>query len=169
MPGKARLRTKVEHKRQLLVFGAVALLFCAGGVVAVMFSVRLYAETRRFLSRAESAEGRVVEMEKTRESNRERGTRYTYTPVILFTTKAGGEVRFKGPPRTVLVKLEEGDTVRLFYDPDAPEDARVDSFAGLWFGAAILLAVGAAAIFIPALTMWQAWKWAKREGKREGA
>jgi hypothetical protein len=59
--------------------------------------------------------------------------------MVVYTTENGKEITFRGPSRDGLVKLNKGDTVRVLYYPDDPENARVDSFMGLWFAAAMLM------------------------------
>jgi hypothetical protein len=83
--------------------------------------------------------------------------------MVLFTLEDGREIRFEGPSKDSLVKLREGDEVQVFYDPADPTIAKVDSFMGLWFAATMLAGLGAAAILIPLLTLWQAWKWCERQ------
>ena len=50
---------------------------------------------------------------------------------------------------------EAGGSVEVIYDPERPDDARIDRFAEIWFAPLMLWAVGAGAMLIPPLTMWR--------------
>ena len=159
---------KPEHRTQLRVLGAIVILFGAAGVAACVFGARMYIENREFVASAAAAPGRVAGFEKWESgTGADERENITYA-VVLYTTAAGQDIRFRGPSKDGLVKLRQGDAVRVLYDPAAPEAARVDSFMGLWFGATMLCCVGAGAILIPLLTLWQAWKWAKRQADGMG-
>ena len=86
--------------------------------------------------------------------------------MVFFKTDDGREVRFQGPSQDGLEKYRKGDKVRALYGPVAPEDAKIDSFMGLWFAATMLWIVGGGFIVVPLLTLWQGWGWVKRQ---EGA
>jgi hypothetical protein len=152
---------QAQHRRQLILFGLVTALFCAGGAVCVVLGLRAYAETQAFVARARAAEGTVTGFER-----REAGTGFderanTRYARIAYVTAAGEEVVVRGPAADGLVRLETGQTVRVLYDPGDPHAARVDTFLGLWFGATALLGLGAAFILLPLLTFRQAWRWCR--------
>jgi len=155
---------KREHRTQLIVFATVAAAFCVGGVVLLVLGFRSYGDSRAFAAGASAAEGDVVGFETW-----ESGTGFDerdniHYAVVVYRAAEGREVRFRGPSRDGLVRLARGDKVRVLYHPNDPENARVDSFMGLWFAATMLWIVGGGAVVIPPLTLWQAWKWAKRQG-----
>lgn len=158
---------KAEHRRQLAVFGAVAVLFCAGGVISIVFGIRMYRENRAFADRATAADGKVVGFETWESGTGSDERENIHYAVVVYKTADGREVRFRGPSKDGLVKLKQGDAVRVLYYPANPQAARVDSFMGLWFAATMLIAVGAGAVVVPLLTMRQAWKWAERQGGAE--
>lgn len=152
-----------KYRRQLTVFAGVALLFGAGGAVLVALGFGRYADSRAFVAGARTARGRVVGFETYDAPGVDLSEDIHYA-MLVYETADGAEVKFRGPSRDGLVKLKAGDDVRVLYYPDDPQGARVDSFMGLWFAATMLWVVGGGAIAIPALTMWQAWKWAKKQG-----
>jgi hypothetical protein len=158
---------KAEHKKQLAVFMVIALLFCAGGIVCILFGIGMYIENRAFADRAIPTEGKVAGFEKWESGTGFDRQENLYYATILYKAADGREVRFRGPSRDGLVKLKRGDSVRVLYDSANPEAARVDSFMGLWFGATMLCGLGVGAILIPLLTLWHSWKWVKRQERND--
>ena len=75
---------------------------------------------------AESAEGTVVEI-----VSRERADGSVFYPVVEFI--AGGiPHRIESNLGTAWERYKKGDSVRVLYDPLAPDKARIDSFWDLW-------------------------------------
>jgi len=159
---------KSEYKKQLVIVGAFALIFCAGGGVLIVLGFHKYADSRTFVAGAKAAKGTVVGFETFDAPGTDMRDDIHYA-MVRYKTEDGRDVTFRGPSKDGLVRLKRGDEVRVLYYPDAPEKARVDSFMGLWFAAAILWVVGGGAIVIPLLTMWQGWKWVKQQEAREQA
>ena len=153
---------KPEHQRQLLIFGVVTLLVSVGGVVLVLLGFGRYVDSRAFVAMATPAPGKVVGFETYDAPGGDSRDDIHYA-MVVYKTRGGREIKFRGPSRDGLVRLKRGDDVRVLYDPSDPKKARVDSFMGLWFAATMLWLIGGGALIIPPLTMWQAWKWAKRQ------
>jgi len=153
---------KAEYKKQLVVTAFVVLLFCVGGVVLIALGAQEYNKSQAFKAKAESAPGRVVGFEIYDAPGGDVSDDIHYV-MVQFTLKDGREIRFQGPSKDGPVNLDKGDEVTVLYDPADPTIAKVDNFMGLWFGATMLSGFGAAAILIPLLTLWQAWKWCKRQ------
>ena len=81
---------KTEHKRQLVIFGVVALLFCAGGIVSVGFGVGLYQDNRAFAQKAKPATGHVVDYKKVvRGTGQNPRKDVTYYVIVEYTTQNG--------------------------------------------------------------------------------
>ncbi len=152
-----------KHRKEMKIVGALTALFCLIGIVLVVLGFRDYAKTRSFVSVAASTSGEVTGFEKWEPevSTSERDS--ILYAVVVFETGEGREVRFQGPSQDGLAKYEEGDKVDVLYDPENPEDARIDSFLGLWFGATMFWVIGGGAIVIPLFTLYQGWKGAKRQ------
>ena len=153
---------KAEYKRQLAVTAIVTLLFCAGGSVLIVLGTHEYNKSKAFKANAQSALGRVIGFETYDAPGSDLSDDIHYA-VVLFTLEDGREIRFQGPSRDGPVNLHKGDEVTVLYNPEDPTDAKVDNFMGLWFSATMLAGLGAAAILIPLLTLWQAWKWCQRQ------
>lgn len=153
----------MTHKTQLKITAMVVLLFCAGGAVLIYFGYGEYADSREFAGGAETAEGDVTGFEVYDDPASLSERDNIYYAMIRYTTEDGREIIFRGPSKHGLVKLKQGDSVRVLYYPEEPKNARVDSFMGLWFVATMLIGLGVGAILIPLLTLWQCWKWVKRQ------
>jgi len=154
---------KAEHKKQLLITTFLVALFCAGGAVLVVLGCESYQDSREFVAGARAAPGVVYDFDIYDAPGGDISDDIWYA-MVRYTTSDGREVRFRGPSRDGLVKLNKGDDVRVLYYSDNPEQARVDSFMGLWFAATMLWVVGLGAILIPLLTLREAWKWAVAQG-----
>lgn len=153
---------KAEHKKQLAITSLVVLLFCAGGIVLIALGTQKYIKSLDFIAEAKSTSGRVVGF-KIWDAPGIGDWDDIHYAMILFTLEDGREIRFQGPSKDGPVKLRLDDEVRVLYDPTDPTIAKVDSFMGLWFASTMLYGMGAAVILLPLLTLWQAWKWAKRQ------
>lgn len=153
---------KTEHKKQLVITALVVLLVWAGGVVLIALGVQEYDKSQTFKAKAMSTSGRVFGFEIYDAPGGDISDDIHYA-MVVFALEDGREIRFRGPSKDGLVKLHKGDKVTVLYDPADPTIAKVDNFMGLWFGATMLSGFGAAAILIPLLTLWQAWKWCKRQ------
>lgn len=119
-----------------LALGTVALL---GGLSLFALALFLYLRRLGFLRRAREAPGVVVSLE--RRLGGERGT--LIYPVVEFTT-AEGEVReFENPVGQNPPAYQEGQRVRVLYDPGRPEGAVIRSFWSLWLACVVTVALGA--------------------------
>ena len=121
-----------------------------------------YTDSREFAAGAKSADGTVTGFETYDAPGSDIRDDIHYA-MVTYTTEDGMEITFQGPSKDGLVKLKKGDPVRVLYYPDGPENARVDSFMELWFAATMLIGLGAGAILIPLLTLWQCWKWVEKQ------
>jgi len=128
------------------VFGIVGLAMLAGALA-------LYVDARTFLREAAQAPGTVVELLPVRSDGST-----TWKPVVRFTTEAGREVEVTSSSSSSPPAYERGETVTVYYRPEAPAKARISGFFSLWGGAVILASlggvfflVGAAGFVVPAL------------------
>jgi hypothetical protein len=123
-PGRSRPEGRGDPVLTLAAwaFLAIGLAFLAAGL-------RSGSHTRAFIARAEVATGTVIA---------DRGT-----PVIRFRTAEGAEWTFRGGVTSDPPAFDAGEQVEILYDPAHPADARLRTFAQLWFDAAILSGLGA--------------------------
>ena len=94
----------------------------------------LYADTRRDIAVAASADGVVIDLIASRDSDGD----VSYYPRVRFMTPAGEPVEFTGSVGSRPATFDIGEAVAVLYDPDDPRDARINSFFQLWFAPLIL-------------------------------
>lgn len=152
----------VKYRKQIVFTGGLVTLFCVGGIVLFVLGFLKYADNREFIAGAKSTTGKVIGFE-TFDAPGISPWEDIHYAMIAYTTEDGSEIQFRGPSKDSLVRLDQGDVVRVLYHPNAPQDARVDSFMALWFAATLLWIIGVGSIVIPILTLWQAWKWVRRQ------
>ena len=136
----------------LIVMMVVGAIFVVGGVKALV-------DSQRFVAKAATANGVVVDVAKVvqREQRGSSGHEYyvdvTYFhPVVQFLTAREQVVRFQASegnsdPSTHRV----GDSIRILYDPASPRNARLDTWFSRWGDSMILIVVGFALVVIPAV------------------
>jgi hypothetical protein len=103
----------------VIVIGLGLILAAAGVAVSV----------RSFTRKAATAEGVVVRLNA--------GGSH---PQIEFTTGSGQKVSY--PQGGLICCYRAGERVRVLYETDRPNDARLNTFGALWFTPLILLLVG---------------------------
>lgn len=104
-----------------IVFSLIGLPFLAvGGGVGW--------STHRFLQRAQSAPGRVVELAETRGSEGD----VLYKPVVEYAVPDGRTARFTGRVASRPPSYAVGEAVAVLYAPEAPGEGRIDSFGQNW-------------------------------------
>src|SRR5438067_2000948 len=108
----------------------VVLFLGVGGLFSLL-GVAWAASTRRFLRRAARAAGVVVGHER-RVSEDEEGASTLFYPVVEFDDKAGRRRRVTLGVGSNPAGFAEGARVTVLFDPEAPADARLCSFAHLW-------------------------------------
>lgn len=121
------------------------LAFLAVGIAFLGGAGYYRKQTDALLKNAVEATGEVILM---REEDRHiqpqhRGeAEETYRPVILFITREGRRVRYESIVSSYPPRYSAGDKVRILYDPDRPEEARIDDFTDLWLRPIFLAGVG---------------------------
>ena len=117
-----------------------------GGWAAILFGVGLFVysmyyavETYSFTQRAQKAQASVREVKQdeykrvTYRNGRRRTEYHTrYTMTVEFRTGKSQTVRDTLNNGMIGQRYKVGDTLELLYDPEEPEDARVNTFAGLY-------------------------------------
>ena len=97
----------------------------------------------KFLSEAETTVGRVKTF---RISEGDEGGS-TYCPIIEFTTKTGETITFDTRMCSSKRPYEPGQSITVFYDPQNPQKAQVDSFFGKYTFPAIAAVIGVVFVF----------------------
>ena len=105
-----------------LVFGLVGLFL---GALAFFFFVR----TRLFLGRAQKTQGTVINMVYSHHQDGDGG----YSPVYRFRTITGQEVVVTDNVSSSPPQFQVGQTIDVFYDPENPQNARINKWFNLYF------------------------------------
>ncbi|MCX7939170.1 MAG: DUF3592 domain-containing protein, partial [Thermoflexales bacterium] len=116
---------------------APVLLLLAG--IFFVVGLIIHQDTSQFLQRAARAEGEVIELRQTRDSDGD----LLYQPVIAFVTQNGERVVTEAGSASNPPSQRVGDRVALYYDPASPDQIRLDSFSDLWLLPTIFIALGA--------------------------
>lgn len=118
-----------------IVFGIV-------GVILLGISGWLTVQSMELTATGIRAEGTVVRLQRKYSRDSEGRGRYMYHPIVQFGTEAGEDIEFRGSASSSSPSYRRGERVSVLYHPRAPQDARIDSFGGLWAGPLITLIVG---------------------------
>lgn len=131
-----------------LVFGAVAVVLC--GVAWL-----LHHDTSSFIASASRTQGEVMRLLYVESSKRNESG--TWKPLVSFKAPSGEIIEFAPSSSSSPPSYEVGETVNVFFDPENPQDARLDGFFSLWGGATITGGLGlvfllltAGLLFVPA-------------------
>jgi len=141
------------NKKEFIIGGLLAGLFVLGGMGLLIWGLSYYASAKTFLANASEAKGTVTGFDRWEGATSSHSDDIRYA-IIVFKTADGKEVRFKGPSQEWASSYKSGDAVEVLYDPKNPDNAKIDSFMGLWFAPAMLCGVGFFAVFIPLLTLY---------------
>lgn len=107
------------------------------GIVLLVMAAYLFWSTKLFISRAMVTQGVVVENVRNYSDDS-----YTYSPVIQFNTEDGRNVEFKSKMGSSSPTYSVGEKVEIFYEPNEPEHAKINSFMSLYFFPTILGVMG---------------------------
>ena len=105
-----------------LVFGFVGFILAA---LALFFWLR----TRAFLGTAQKAQGTVIRMVYSRDSDGGGG----YAPVYTFRTMSGQVIEVADNISTNPPQFKEGQIIDVLYDPENPNKARINKWFNLYF------------------------------------
>lgn len=105
-----------------LAFGGVGFILAA---LALFFWFR----TRAFLDNAQKAQGTVIRMVYSPNSEGGGG----YSPVYTFRTMSGQVIEKTDSMSSNPPQFKEGQTIDVLYDPDNPHKARINKWFNLYF------------------------------------
>jgi flagellar biosynthesis/type III secretory pathway M-ring protein FliF/YscJ len=127
------------------LFGLLILLMV--GALLLYAGNRARELTLSDLGNMVSAKGVVVDVTASRDTEDDG---LVYSPVIEFQPEtASAPVRFEQSIRqSENLAAKRGDTVEVLYDPENPQNARVNSFVDLWVLPIVLIGSGAIVLLI---------------------
>lgn len=121
------------------VLKLISAVFSTIGVGMLVGSFFIFSNTNSFIGGAAEADGRVIELERSRFSS---SSSTTYRPVVEFTTATGKRIEFTSSVGSSPPSHRVGEPVKVLYNPADPQGARIKSFFQLWFGFLIVFAIG---------------------------
>ena len=96
--------------------------------------------TQKFLRESVTVQGRVVGLKPVRSS---RDNSLTFAPVFRFNVPGSHFVTVVSNFSSNPAGFKPGQMVTVHYEKDHPENAKIDSFMQLWFGASVFAVLGA--------------------------
>ena len=120
----------------------IFLLFALIGIVLLGAGVYSVRSTRRFLGRAETAAGVVIENVWRYSSSRSSGNSGSYYPRVRFRTRSGQDLEFLSNTGSSPAAYRENEGVAVVYDPADPAHASINGFWSLWLGTVVLMSLG---------------------------
>ena len=120
--------------QKIKMIGMVCLLV---GLCLLGGALKLFLDTRAFLSSAKETTGVVVDLERKRDEDST-----TYAPVFRFKDATGVEYTVTSSVSSKPAAHNVGASVPVLFDPQSPRNAKINSFRDLWFGATICATLG---------------------------
>ena len=124
-------------------------IVCAAGPVLLLIATITGIEKAIFVHSSVKTDGVVFGMRPVYE----RRSNKTWYPVFQFTAKDGRSFTVTSDVGERPFPWRPPQQVTILYDPDNPENARIDSFAQLWMPQAVLGTVGGGFATIPLLVL----------------
>lgn len=122
----------------------------AVGVWLLLAAWQLFTESARFVERANPVPGKIVAYDRPGHTSVG-----PLQPVVRFNVSRAETHEFRPGFATLWSGYDIGDSVVVLYDPENPDDARVDDFWQLWFVAVGAAVFGGALILVPlAASAW---------------
>lgn len=138
--------------KQKLFATSLGLLMLALPAIFGLVGTGLWANQRsNWIDQAMTTQGSVVELKE--ETDRDGDT--MYRPVIEFRDRAGDTHQFSPKISSNPPSYEEGESVKIVYPPESPEDAILNNWISKWggvtlVGTIVLIILGFA--LIPSIT-----------------
>lgn len=115
-----------------IIFGGVGLILLAVGAY-------LYFREVTFLKGAQQVTGRVTNLYFSENTDNNGGA---YCPSVEFTTKAGQTVSYDSNVCSDPPAYQVGQQVKIYYDPQKPQDAQLTGLWGQYAAVLILFLIG---------------------------
>ena len=114
------------------------MFFAVLGAALIGAGVHFADATNRFSREASKADGTVVDIETSTDSDGDT----MYYPVVEYVSGGDQLIRFRAGVGTSWQLYAVGDTVAVLYSPEDPESARIDAKMHLYFMPVVLWVVG---------------------------
>jgi hypothetical protein len=114
------------------------LIFLVIGIGLLGGAIYLAHDTRQFVATASIANGEVIDLIESRDSDDDP----VYRPRVRFQTPDGVVREFTSTVGSNPAGFYVGEGVDVMYDPRQPSDARIDTLFQLWFAPMLLAVMG---------------------------
>ncbi len=144
-----------KEKKELYISSFFMVIFIILGLIAVHFGFKIHNKIKTLRKYGIKTHGTIIRYE------RHRGNKPNETfvlPVVLFYTNSGEKIIFEGHiNNSSFLKniCKTGEEVEVIYNPNAPKDAMINSFAEIWFFPLLLWVIGFGFIVVPPFTIWK--------------
>jgi hypothetical protein len=140
----------------------VLIVLMLAGAIALVAGVKTLVDSQRFLARAVTTNGVVVDVaEVVEQVRRGSGDNWYYEdatifyPVVRFVTAREQEVRFQAKEGSEdPARYGVGDSIRVLYDPANPRNARLDTWVSRRGDSLTMVAIGLGLVVIGAVGFW---------------
>jgi hypothetical protein len=126
-------------------------IFVLVGAALSLLAIRHLLQRRVFLRNADVTTGVIVALGERRDEDET-----SYFPKVRFRTAAGREVTFESGAGSGQESWRIGNSIKVRYQRDQPENAEVGSFAALW-GLPLLFAVLGIAFLFVGIAVLEGW------------
>ena len=145
----------MNRRSGFLSTASIAAIFIVSGIAMIFTGWNLYSEQQKLLSRGIEAEGQIIGFQRLKIEHANR-LRNNFVPIVEFSIESGERVTFMGAvAERFWTNYQRGKAVIVVYDPEFPENARINELAVLWFAPAVLFLTGLGATLIPPYTIWR--------------
>jgi hypothetical protein len=117
-------------------------LFPLIGVGLLIGSAFAWMQAKRFVETAHRVIGEVVNYSEHDSTDDDGKTTHMYTPVIRFATADGTSVEKANDISSSRREYQLGQRVKVLYNPENPEEFKLDTVAQLYFTPGILAFLG---------------------------
>ncbi|WP_421780334.1 DUF3592 domain-containing protein [Kiloniella litopenaei] len=118
-------------------------IFITVGLIALLSMGAWSYKTYQFIDTAHSAQGTVINLIQSRStSSSSTSNSYVYRPEVSFKTLTGDEIIFQSSTGSNPPAYKKGESVSILYEPENPQDAKINDTLSLWFSPVILGLVG---------------------------
>jgi len=158
----------MKKTKFFIIFGSVFFLVGLGISIGAFFS---FSSTKAFIASADRAQGKVVSLERRVSTDSDGGQSTSYYPVVEYQLSTGKKIVFTSSSGSSPASFRVGEKVEVLYDPQDPNQAKINAFFSKWGATLILSFMGAIFSLVGGIILFfgarehRGRKWAKKYGR----
>jgi len=117
---------------------AIGVTFALLGIVLLAGGLAWWQSARSFVQSAEHTEGTVIEIVE----KRDRDGGITFSPIVEFTDHQEQPRKYYSTTSSNPSFYSVGDKVKILYDRDRPDSAKINHWFDVYFGPLLLFVLG---------------------------